>query len=109
MAETQIASIPESDWQTLADYPADGQAQIAETTYAGKRMIVRRTRLVGAQAELWPDWRHFPFLTNRSEDIALVEVSTASTPSSSSRSATSKTKHSRTSPPASSTPTAPGR
>ena len=32
-------------------------------------MIVRRTRLVGPQAELWPDWRHFPFLTNRSEDI----------------------------------------
>jgi hypothetical protein len=70
----RIASIPESDWQTLADYPADGEAQIAETTYAGKRMIVRRTRLLGAQAEVWPDWRHFPFLTNRSEDIALVEA-----------------------------------
>ena len=69
----QIASIPESAWQALADYPADGEAQIAETTLAGKRMIVRRTRLVGAQAELWPDWRHFPFLTNRSEDISLVE------------------------------------
>ena len=37
-------------------------------------MIVRRTRLIGPQAELWPDWRHFPFLTNRSEDIALVEA-----------------------------------
>jgi hypothetical protein len=70
----QIASIPETDWQALADYPEDGQAQIAETTYAGERMIVRRTRLVGAQAELWPDWRHFPFLTNRSEDITLVEA-----------------------------------
>jgi hypothetical protein len=70
----QIASIPETDWQALADYPEDGEAQIAETTYAGKRMIVRRTRLIGAQAELWPDWRHFPFLTNRNEDIALVEA-----------------------------------
>jgi hypothetical protein len=70
----QIASIPETDWQALADYPEDGEAQIAETTYAGKRMIVRRTRLTGAQAELWPDWRHFPFLTNRNEDIALVEA-----------------------------------
>jgi Transposase DDE domain group 1 len=70
----QIASIPASDWQTLADYPEDGEAQIAETSYAGKRMIVRRTRLLGAQAELWPDWRHFPFLTNRSEDITLVEA-----------------------------------
>jgi hypothetical protein len=69
-----IASIPEADWQALADYPADGEAQIAETHYAGKRMILRRTRLIGAQAELWPDWRHFPFLTNRSEDITLVEA-----------------------------------
>ena len=69
-----ISNIPEADWQKLADYPADGEAQIAETSYAGKRMIVRRTRLLGAQAELWPDWRHFPFLTNRSEHITLVEA-----------------------------------
>jgi hypothetical protein len=69
----QIAGIPESAWTALSDYPADGEAQIAETSLAGKRMIVRRTRLIGAQAELWPDWRHFPFLTNRGEDIALVE------------------------------------
>ena len=37
-------------------------------------MIVRRTRLLGAQAELWPDWRHFAFITNRDEEIALVEA-----------------------------------
>ena len=37
-------------------------------------MIVRRTRLLGAQAELWPDWRHFAFLTNRTDEIALVEA-----------------------------------
>jgi hypothetical protein len=36
-------------------------------------MIVRRTRLIGAQAELWPDWRYFPFLTNRTEEITIVE------------------------------------
>ena len=70
----QIASVPESDWITLKDYPKDGEAQIAETTYGGRRMIVRRTRLVGAQAELWPDWRHFPFLTNRTEPLQLVEA-----------------------------------
>jgi Transposase DDE domain group 1 len=69
-----IHAIPESDWQTLEDYPDDGEAQIAETTYEGKRMIVRRTRLIGAQAELWPDWRHFPFLTNRTEPLELVEA-----------------------------------
>jgi hypothetical protein len=61
----QITQIPESDRQTVEDYPKDGKAQIAETTLAAKRMIVRRTRLVGPQAELWPDWRYFPFLTNR--------------------------------------------
>lgn len=70
----QIQAIPESAWQTLADYPKDGEAQIAETTYDGKRMIVRRTRLIGPQAELWPDWRHFPFLTNRTEEIEVVEA-----------------------------------
>jgi hypothetical protein len=70
----RIAAIPESDWRTLTDYPEDGEAQIAETTYGGRRMIVRRTRLIGAQAELWPDWRHFPFLTNRAEAITIVEA-----------------------------------
>lgn len=70
----RIAAIPESDWQTIDDYPEEGQAQIAETTLGGKRMIVRRTRLIGAQAELWPDWRYFPFLTNRTEAIEVVEA-----------------------------------
>ena len=69
-----IAEIPEADWQTLDDYSQDGEAQIAETRLAGKRMIVRRTRLIGAQAELWPDWRYFPFLTNRTEEITIVEA-----------------------------------
>jgi hypothetical protein len=70
---TAVEAIEESAWQTIADYPTDGEAQIAETTHGGRRLIVRRTRLVGPQAELWPDWRHFVFLTNRTEDIAIVE------------------------------------
>jgi len=45
-----------------------------------QRLIVRRTRLVGAQAELWPDWRHFAFLTNRTDAIELVEQEHRSTP-----------------------------
>ena len=53
-----IAAIPEPDWQTLEDYPEGGEAQIAQTMLGRQRLIVRRTRLVGAQAELWPDWRH---------------------------------------------------
>jgi hypothetical protein len=68
-----IAQIPETDWQPLADYPEEGEAQIAETMVGQRRLVVRRTRLVGPQAELWPDWRHFAFLTNRTEPLALVE------------------------------------
>jgi hypothetical protein len=69
-----VEAIPEDAWTKIADYPDEGEAQIAETVYGGRRLIVRRTRLLGAQAELWPDWRHFCFLTNRTEDIALVEA-----------------------------------
>jgi hypothetical protein len=69
-----IAAIPEQDWQTLADYPEGGEAQIAQTMLGRQRLIVRRTRLLGAQAELWPDWRHHAFLTNRVDAIELVEA-----------------------------------
>jgi hypothetical protein len=68
-----VEAIEESAWQTVEDYPKEGEAQIAETVHGGRRLIVRRTRLIGPQAELWPDWRHFAFLTNRTEDITLVE------------------------------------
>src|SRR4051812_26254028 len=68
-----VEAIDEDAWQRI-DYPDEGEAQIAETVYGGRRLIVRRTRLIGAQAELWPDWRHFCFITNRTEDIALVEA-----------------------------------
>jgi DDE family transposase len=68
-----VEAIPEDAWQTIP-YPDEGEAQIAETTHGGRRLIVRRSRLVGAQAQLWPDWRHFAFLTNRSEEITLVEA-----------------------------------
>ena len=65
--------IDEQAWQRI-DYPQEGEAQIAETTHGGRRLIVRRTRLLGAQAQLWPDWRHFAFITNRTEDITIVEA-----------------------------------
>jgi hypothetical protein len=69
-----IAAIPEQDWQPLPDYPENGEAQIAQAMLAGQRLIVRRTRLVGNQAELWPDWRHFAFVTNRTDPLELVEA-----------------------------------
>ena len=68
-----IAAIDDNNWQPLEDYPETGEAQISETALGDRRLIVRRTRLLGAQAELWPDWRHFAFVTNRTEPLQLVE------------------------------------
>jgi len=72
--QAAIQDIPEQDWQPLEDYPDSGQAQIAQTMLGQQRLIVRRTRLLGEQAELWPDWRHFAFLTNRTDALELVEA-----------------------------------
>jgi hypothetical protein len=58
-----IAQIEEDVWVAI-DYTEDGIAEVAECTYRKKRLIVRRTRLVGPQQKLWPDWRHFGFLTD---------------------------------------------
>jgi hypothetical protein len=51
-----VEQIDEQAWPPIS-YPPEGEAQIAETTHGGRRLIVRRTRLVGPQAQLWPDWR----------------------------------------------------
>jgi hypothetical protein len=59
-----IAAIGEHAWADI-DYPDGGVAQVAETTLGGDRLIVRRTRLTGAQASLWPDWRYHALVTDR--------------------------------------------
>jgi hypothetical protein len=56
-----IERIPEDAWQTLADYPPTSEAQIAETTLTGRRLIVRRVRTLDAQGTLLPTWEHYPF------------------------------------------------
>jgi len=58
-----IAFVKEDAWVGI-DYTQDGIAEVAETSYKGRRLIVRRTRLVGPEERLWPDWRHFGFLTD---------------------------------------------
>ena len=68
-----VDAINEDAWQSIT-YTPGGEAQIAETTYGGRRLIVRRTRLTGPQAELFPDWRHFALITNRTQDITVVEA-----------------------------------
>jgi hypothetical protein len=59
-----IATIKEDAWVDIV-YPDGGLAQVAETRYRGDRLIVRRTRLVGAQAELFPNWRYHALVTDR--------------------------------------------
>jgi hypothetical protein len=60
---TAIETIDESAW-TPIEYTKDGEAEVAECEYKGRRLIVRRTRLLGRQATLWPQWRHFAFVTD---------------------------------------------
>jgi Transposase DDE domain group 1 len=67
-----VFAIQESEWRTI-EYTVFGEAQVAECKYRGRRLIVRRTRLVGHQAQLWPDWRHFGFLTDLGEDAVSVD------------------------------------
>lgn len=69
-----IEAIDELDWQPLDDYPDDGEAQIAQTMIGDQRLVVRRTRLLGDQAALFADWRHFAFVTNRTDPLETVEA-----------------------------------
>ena len=67
-----IAAIPDDAWTAIA-YTDDGEAEVAECAYTTgvgnkavtRRLVVRRTRLTDKhQLKLWPDWRHFGFLTD---------------------------------------------
>ena len=68
-----ISRIPDDAWTPIA-YTDDGEAEVAECAYTTgvgnkkvvtRRLIVRRTRLTDKQQlKLWPDWRHFGFLTD---------------------------------------------
>lgn len=75
MAE-RISRIPESAWQPVADYPETGVCELTETTYGERRLIVRRVHLHAqeGQEELFAYWRHFAFLTNRTEDMHTVDA-----------------------------------
>jgi Transposase DDE domain group 1 len=75
-----IEAIDDAAWHPI-DYPAGGEAQVAETRYVtGRRgghrdlrLVVRRTRLTDpTQAQLWPDWRYHAFITDL--DTPTVEI-----------------------------------
>ncbi len=67
------AAIDEQAWVDIV-YPEGGVAQVAETRYKGDRLVVRRTRLVGAQAELFPNWRYHAFVTDRVGTAAWLDA-----------------------------------
>jgi len=69
-----IEQINETAWTTLDDYPPTSIAQIAETTLNGRRLVVRRVRTLDRQGELLPSWELFPFATNRTDALAIVEA-----------------------------------
>jgi len=70
-----VAQIDETAWLPLTDYPDTGEAQIAESVLGGRRLVVRRVRLLAAEGELFAgEWRHFAFATNRLETLATVEA-----------------------------------
>ena len=68
-----VSTIDESAWIPI-DYTSDGEAEVAECEYKGRRLIVRRTRLLGRQATLWPEWRHFAFVTDLGANAVDVDA-----------------------------------
>jgi len=59
-----IDTIPEETWADI-DYTIGGDAQVAECAYGdGHRLVVRRTRIKGAQPALFDTWRHHAFITD---------------------------------------------
>lgn len=67
-----IATIAEDSWKPIP-YTDNGEAEVAETTHWGHRLIVRRTKLIGKQAQLFPDWRYHAFITDRQATTGLAD------------------------------------
>lgn len=67
-----VDEIPEGNWRPIS-YTAAGEAMVAQTVYKERRLVVRRTRLLGKQLELWPDWRYHAFVTNRDDDATALD------------------------------------
>jgi len=69
-----IEAISEETW-TPIDYTLGGEAQVSECPYGdGHRLVVRRTRLTGTQAELFPTWRYHAFITDREGTAVFLDA-----------------------------------
>jgi hypothetical protein len=71
--QTVIATIDEDAWIDIV-YPDGGAAQVADIDYRGRRLVVRRTRILGAQAQLFDTWRHHAFLTDQTGEVVEVDA-----------------------------------
>lgn len=79
----RISEIPDTAWVRIDNYPDGGEADVASIGYLSPRghghqartlrLVVRRTRLVGEQAALWPEWRYHAFVTNQPEPAVTVD------------------------------------
>lgn len=70
---TVIATIDEGAWVDIV-YPDGGAAQVAEVDYNRRRLVVRRTRILGHQTQLFDDWRHHAFLTDQTGDVVDIDA-----------------------------------
>ncbi|MCH7670508.1 MAG: IS1380 family transposase [Acidobacteria bacterium] len=68
-----IEGIGDEGWMPIG-YTQDGEAHIGEALYNKERLIVRRTRLTGDQAQLFPDWRYHVFITNRTGTTVFLDA-----------------------------------
>lgn len=79
----RIDQIPDTAWTPIT-YPDGGQAEVASCAYVtGRgqhglepitvRLVVRRTRLTGEQAALFPNWRYHAFVTNQTGPATVVD------------------------------------
>ena len=69
-----IDAIIEEDWIPI-DYTLGGKAEVAECPYGDEhRLVVRRTRLTGKQAELFPSWRYHAFITDREGSAIFLDA-----------------------------------
>ena len=67
-----IEQIGDDAWVDIVGY-VGARAQVAETVYNNRRLIVRRTLNLGQQPTIFEDWRHHAFLTNLPGELLEVD------------------------------------
>lgn len=65
--------ITEDAWAGI-DYTMNGDAWVAETSYAGHRLIVRRTKLHEPRPALFPTYRYHAFITDREGEAIFLDA-----------------------------------